>query len=262
MERVLPIPDQAIARQRRKGARSYPIDLHAPENVERAVDVRTHGIAGENYYYKEENPPYCHRAPGSIAALYVREGICDRLISVNAELEALDYELFLFDAYRPVEVQNYFHDTWVPQYLREKHPNWSVEQVSEEVGKYWAKGAARTADIDPLSPPPHATGGVVDLTLRNKLSGEMLFMGSAFDEVASISFVDHFEEERNRRKLTEEEELALTNRRILYFAMTKAGFVVNPNEWWHFGFGDQLSAAISGASHAVYSVMKIDEPIV
>jgi D-alanyl-D-alanine dipeptidase len=255
-----PIPDQSVSRQRRKGARTYPIDLHSSENQERALDVRTRGIAGENYYYGEENPPYLHRAPGSTLALYVREGICDRLLSVNTELAAYDYELFLFDAYRPVEVQNYFHDTWVPKYLREKFPEWSAEQVSEEVGKYWAKGSASAAEIDPLSPPPHATGGVVDLTLRHKQKGEMLFMGSAFDEVSAISYVDHFEAEARKRHLTEKEELALQNRRILYFAMTNAGFVVNPNEWWHFGFGDQLSAAISGANHAVYSVMKIDKP--
>ena len=254
----VPIPDQTAARMRRKGARAHPIDLDAPENQERAIDVRRWGIAGENYYYSEKNPPYWHRAPGSIPELYVREGICDRLLSVNERLASLGYELFLFDAYRPLEVQNYFHDMWVPKYLREKFPEWSSERVAEEVGKYWAKGAASLAEIDPLSPPPHATGAVVDLTLREKESGALLFMGSDFDEVSPISFVDHFENEGARRQLTEDESLAELNRRILYFAMTEAGFTVNPNEWWHFGVGDQLSAIVSGAPCAVYSVLNID----
>lgn len=256
---MTPIPDQSLARMRRKGARSYPINLDAPENKERAIDVRTRGIAGENYYNSKENPPYWHSAPGSTPALFVREGVLNRLLRVNELLSPFGYELFLFDAYRPVEVQNYFHDTWVPNYLREKFPDWSPERVSEEVGKYWAKGAANSEEIDPLSPPPHATGGVVDLSLRDKQSGEHLFMGSAFDEVSSISYVDYFEEEGAQRELTESEQIARANRRILYSAMTEMGFTVNPNEWWHFGFGDQLSAAISGAPHAVYSVMKIDE---
>lgn len=255
----LPIPDQTAARMRRKGARTHPIDLNAPENRERATDVRARGIAGENYYYSETNPPYWHRAPGSIPELYVREGICDRLLSVNARLSPLGYELFLFDAYRPVAVQNYFHDIWVPKYLREKFPDWSTERIAEEVGKYWAKGAASSGAIDPLSPPPHATGAVVDLTLRDKESGALLFMGSDFDEVSPVSFVDHFEQEEARRQLTEDEALAELNRRILYFAMTEAGFTVNPNEWWHFGMGDQLSAIVGGAPHAVYSVMTINE---
>jgi D-alanyl-D-alanine dipeptidase len=254
-----PIPDQTIPRDRRRGSRSHPLNLNAPENRERAIDVRGRGIAGENYYFSSKNPPYWHSAPGSIPELFVREGILDRLLLVNKLLLSFDYELFLFDAYRPVEVQNYFHDDWVPKYLREKFPEWSSERVSEEVEKYWAKGAANASGINPLSPPPHATGGVVDLTIQHKESGEQLFMGSAFDEVSPVSFVDHFEQEGVIRRLTPKEEIARANRRILYFAMTEMGFVVNPNEWWHFGSGDQLSASISGAPHAVYSVMKIGE---
>jgi D-alanyl-D-alanine dipeptidase len=82
-------------------------------------------------------------------------------------------------------------------------------------------------------------------------------MGSSFDEVSQISFTDHFEGEGERRILTMSEELALMNRRILYSAMTEAGFSVNPNEWWHFGYGDKLSASLTGAPHAVYSIMRI-----
>src|SRR3989344_3868433 len=118
------IPDQTIPRDRRRGSRSHPVDLNARENRERAIDVRERGIVGENYYYSSKNPPYWHRAPGSIPELYVREGILDRLGEVNKLLSSFDYELFLFDAYRPVAVQNYFHDDWVPKYLREKFPEW------------------------------------------------------------------------------------------------------------------------------------------
>jgi D-alanyl-D-alanine dipeptidase len=251
-----PIPNMTELRAKRTAA-LYPLRLDAPENNERAVDVRLHGIMGENYYHREDNPPYLHRAPGSIPELYVREGILTRLHKVNELLSALDYELYLFDAYRPVEVQTYFHDHWVPEYLRTKFPEWTEQQIRDEVGNYWAKGAPTTADVDPLAPPPHATGGVVDLTLRNMRSGEQLFMGSAFDEVSQISFADHFEVERAQRTLTMSEELALMNRRILYSVMTEAGFAVNPNEWWHFGYGDKLSASLTNAPHAVYSILKI-----
>jgi D-alanyl-D-alanine dipeptidase len=141
--------------------------------------------------------------------------------------------------------------------LRKKFPEWSESEVLREVGNYWAKGAPSTAAIDPLAPPPHATGGVVDLTLRNVRNGEHLFMGSAFDEVSPISHVDHFEREGQKRTLTMSEELARQNRRILYAVMTEAGFAVNPNEWWHFGYGDKLSASLTEAPFAVYSIMQI-----
>ncbi len=251
-----PIPEQTERRQRRTAA-LYPLRLDALENNERAIDVRLHGIAGENYYHRKDNPPYWHRAPGSIPELYVREGVLARLHHANDLLAPMGYAIFLFDAYRPIAVQNYFHDHWVPEYLRKKFPEWTEAQIAEEVGNYWSKGAPSIAEVDPLAPPPHATGGVVDLTLRNLRNGEHLFMGSAFDEVSPISFTDHFEREGEKRTLTISEELALMNRRTLYHVMTEAGFTVNPNEWWHFGYGDRLSASLTGAPFAIYSIMKI-----
>ena len=185
----------------------------------------------------------------------MREGILKRLLAVNKSLAPMGLALFVHDAYRPIEVQNYFHDVWVPNYLRELHPDWDDARIASEVGQYWAGGYPNKQMIDPLSPPPHATGGVVDLTLYSKESGDSLFMGSAFDEVSAISFADHFEREGELRELTSEEQLARTNRRTLYHAMVSEGFVVNPNEWWHFGYGDQLSARNSGASCAVYSIL-------
>ncbi len=252
-----PIPDLTVARGKH-GARQYPIDLDASENKEGAVDVCVNGILGENYYHKEkENPPYNHRAPSSIAELYVRKGILTRLTEVNELLRPLGYELFLFDAYRPIEVQNYFHDIWVPDFLRSRHPDWSEEHIFEEVGNYWAKGAPSAGEVDLFSPPGHATGGVVDCTLVYRDTRAPLFMGSDFDEVASISFPDHFEHEEQSRALTPREAEARNNRRILYHAMTHVGFVVNTREWWHFSYGDQAWALRTGASRAVYSLLTI-----
>lgn len=252
-----PIPILDDARERRRGSRAHPIDLASLQNKEVAVDARAHGICGENYYHRKDNPPYFHSAPGSIPELYVRESVLTRLLAVNESLKKEGYELFLFDAYRPVEVQNYFHDEWVPKYLREKFPDWNEEQVREEVGNYWAKGALGIHEIDPLSPPPHATGAVVDVSIVNTRLGGEIFMGSHFDEVSAISHADYFERALRDRVLTMSEEIALAHRRLLYWSMLEQGFVGNPNEWWHFGVGDQMSAKISGEESAVYSVLII-----
>ncbi len=252
------IPDMSLSRERSRGARQHPLDIYSLENQEKAHDVREYDIAGDNYYHREDNPPYMHRAPNSIPELYVREGVLSRLIKVNERLRRFGCELYLFDAYRPVLVQNYFHDVWVPQYLRDVHADWDEEKIKAETGKYWAKGAPSADAVDPLSPPPHSTGGVVDLTFRYIARNELAFMGSAFDEVSSVSFADYFEREADIRLLTAAEEEARTNRRLLYSAMTEEGFTVNPNEWWHFGVGDQLSAILSDAPHAVYSLLKVE----
>lgn len=257
--RVVPIPLMSEFNERRRGARAYPILLESEENKEKAYDARAHGIAGDNYYYRVDNPPYFHRAPGSIPELYVREGVLRRLEQANSILETIDAELYLFDAYRPVEVQNYFHDVWVPKYLREQHPQWSDKMISDETGKYWASGASSIDAIDPLSPPPHATGGVCDLTLRHLSTKKLLNMGSGFDEVREISFADHFEKLAKERLLNEDEIEAQQNRRMLYWVMHEVGMTVNANEWWHFGYGDQLSAKVSGAPAAVYSVLQLGQ---
>ncbi len=251
-----PIPDQTQLRTLR-GVRRYPLDLDSEENKEPAVDLLLSGIAGENYYHRKDNPPYFHVAPGSIRELYVRTGIRERLLRVNELLNKLGYELYVFDAYRPVEVQTYFHDVWVPAYLHEQHPEWSVEKVTNEVGKYWSPGHKSADAIDGIAPPPHATGGVVDCTIMDMSTKEHLCMGSDFDAVTAVSFADHFEREGEIRTLSDNETQARNNRRILYHAMSSQGFIVNPNEWWHFGYGDQLSAQLSGAPHAVYSVLPI-----
>ena len=259
MDNIFPsIPDQSNMRERRRGARKYPTDVDAPENKELPIELRKNGIAGENYYYSEHNPPYMHRAKGAIAELYVREGIFKKLIAANGEFKKLGYELFVFDAYRPIAVQNYFHDEWVPNSLRSAHPDWSEEEIAAETGNYWAEGAPSEKEVNPLSPPQHSTGGVIDCSLRRIGESDTIDMGGAFDLVGTVSFADYLERLADERTLTQEEDAARMNRRILHYVMTKAGFTVNPNEWWHYGFGDQLSAKVSGAPCAVYSKMTVD----
>ena len=101
------------------------------------------------------------------------------------------------------------------------------------------------------------SGAVHGLLIEHGES-DTIDMGGAFDLVGTVSFADYLERLADERTLTQEEDAARMNRRILYDVMTKAGFTVNPNEWWHYGFGDQLSAKVSGAPCAVYSKMTVD----
>jgi D-alanyl-D-alanine dipeptidase len=41
--------------------------------------------------------------------------------------------------------------------------------------------------------------------------------------------------------------------------MVEEGFAGHPDEWWHFSWGDQMWAALTGAPHAFYSAAPISE---
>ncbi|MBP9752025.1 MAG: hypothetical protein KBD19_04155 [Candidatus Moranbacteria bacterium] len=254
-----PLPDFSRARELRKGSRQYPIDLSHPLSRERLVDiVDRFGIAGENYYHKTEgNPPYHGRIRGSIRKLLLRESVARRLFVVNERLRESGMELFVYDAYRPVEVQDTCYLEWMPNDVRERHPEWDEERVSEEVRKFWGRGSDENGSVDPYSPPFHSTGGAADLMIRDRKSGVLLPLGAGFDDFSETerAFTDHYERVRSSGKtLTFDEELALGNRRMLYWVFSEEGFVNNPNEVWHFDLYDQLWAAIRSEETAFYSI--------
>lgn len=73
------------------------------------------------------------------------------------------------------------------------------------------------------SPPDHLTGGAVDLSIVD-CRGRLLDMGTDFDAMVAASQSDYFESMPcNDARTTASRD----NRRVLYQAMTDAGFV-NP----------------------------------
>ena len=131
--------DKAIPRPRPKsGYRGVPIAFDGAANAEPLVLAQAYGLAGENFYASERNPPYYHRIPGSIDAIVLREGVAKRLQQVNRQLAEAQLELFLFDAWRPQAVQIYFHDKWLPAELKRRDPSLSGAALLAEVETYWA----------------------------------------------------------------------------------------------------------------------------
>jgi len=80
-------------------------------------------------------------------------------------------------------------------------------------------------------------------------------MGSIFDDVTALAHTDHFEHKGTVASYSDAE--AQANRRVLYWTMTEEGFVNYPNEWWHFCWGDQMWAKISGVPAAHYGIAPI-----
>jgi D-alanyl-D-alanine dipeptidase len=241
-----PIGDVSVLRARKSGFRRTPIALAGAAQSEPLVDARDLGLSGENYYWSHRNPPYWKRIDGAVPDLLMRRSVGEKLRRVNARLEAATLELYLFDAWRPRAVQVYFHDHWMPAELQRRHPGLTGSALITEVERYWS-----APTIDPDSPAPHATGAAVDLTIR-WIGAEKLWMGSMFDDPSALSHRDRFELPESTHSISDEE--ARANRRLLHWVMAEEGFAGHPDEWWHFSWGDQLWAALSGAETAHYGL--------
>jgi D-alanyl-D-alanine dipeptidase len=246
--RLRPIPAQEPARAARKGFRTrIPIRRDNALFGEAMVEAREVGLKGENFYASENNPPYWLAVEGSTGKLLLRQGVAEKLLRVNARAAQAGLELFLFDAWRPRAVQAFFHDVWMPRELQRRDPTLAGAALTQEVERYWS-----APSVDENSPAPHATGGAVDLTLRWK-DGDGLWMGSLFDDVTALANSDRFENLSSENFSFSDQE-ARANRRLLHWLMTEEGFAGHPDEWWHFSWGDQMWAALTGAPHAHYGL--------
>lgn len=209
-------------------------------------------------------PPALHRLePHPYAALgapyglescpfRLRRGVVERLLLAQDQLRAREpnWRLAIFDAWRPVAVQRFMVAHATAELCRERGldpqgsgPAW--EAVHEAVGRFWAPPSD-----NPRTPPPHSTGGAVDLTLANQV-GEPMEMGGAIDAIGPVSHPDHHATAAAASPLGEGARWH-RQRRLLAEVMTGAGFAQHPEEWWHFSYGDQLWAWRTGAAQAIY----------
>jgi len=188
----------------------------------------------------------------------VRSSVLSRLAQAQNHLtqhpdsEIGSIHLLVFDAWRPVSVQAFMVEHAVREECKRRgleptRSDWSraLEEVQREVGRFWAPPSDNLC-----TPPPHSTGGAIDLTLADAL-GAPLAMGGEIDAIGPESLPDHH---ASSAKSNPQSSEALWHRRrcTLRAAMNHAGFVRHPNEWWHFSYGDQLWAWKTAASMAIY----------
>jgi len=130
---------------------------------------------------------------------FLRRDAADALAKVQADLAERGLGLKVWDAYRPLSVQQKMWDL-----IRDDR------YVSDP-----AKNAGR-----------HTRGTAVDVTLVDKL-GRELEMPTDFDDFSEAAHAD--------AAATPE---ATRNRAILQAVMTRHGFEIYPHEWWHFDLKD------------------------
>lgn len=175
--------------------------------------------------------------PNAPTTVWVRAGVAARLHRAAALLPE-GIALVVFDGFRPLSVQQWLWDDFSGRVARER------PELSEEARGNIVRQFVALPQADPAAPPPHRSGGAVDVYLLDSASGAPLPMGTEPDEVAPASATRYFEE-RPEAPFTQ-------NRRLLFHTLTAAGFANYLGEWWHYDYGNQRWANVTGAPAALY----------
>lgn len=178
------------------------------------------------------------RSEDSNAFSKVRRSIAEKLVEAQQQLPSGIFFLIV-EGYRPLSLQKEYFNGYSKE-LRAAHPDWDEARIYAEASKYVAP---------PDITPPHSTGGAIDLTLCNE-KGEELDTGTRLNASP---------EESNNGCFTNAENISdkgKANRKILIAALSKAGFVNYPTEWWHWSYGDRYWAFMTKAQNAIYGSVK------
>lgn len=200
-------------------------------------------------------PPYAALGAtyGDRSPFMVRSGVLARLQRAAAWLEQArpGWQIAIFDAYRPVAVQQFMVEHTFgelaraagldPIALAARPDAPETRALRDRVAQFWAQPSQ-----NPATPPPHSTGAALDVTLVDA-TGTEVDMGSPIDECSERSHPDYF------LPASDPVERAFHDRRqLLRRAMNQGAFAQHPNEWWHFSWGDQLWADRTGQPIAHY----------
>ena len=199
-------------------------------------------ISGQPIQFFSPHPYQSAGAPyGTASPFVLRAAVVERLYSAQNHLFKLHpgFRLKIFDGYRPLAVQAFMVELTFSQIAAGRGIDTNRMTPAEREGVYAEvfKLFARPNPA-PSAPPPHSTGGAVDLTIVDG-TGAPLDMGSEIDAMPPLSLPHHF-----FGRTDPESQRIQSNRDLLRDVMVAAGFERLPREWWHFSYGDQGWALI------------------
>ena len=136
------------------------------------------------------------------ARAFLQRPAADALVRAHRSLREHGYGLVIFDGYRPWRVTKLFWDITPPD--------------------------KREFVADPSKGSKHNRGCAVDLSLYDLKTGRQVEMPSGYDEMSERAHPNYAGGTAESRRL----------RDLLRAAMEREGFIVEPNEWWHFNYKD------------------------
>jgi D-alanyl-D-alanine dipeptidase len=176
------------------------------------------------------------RADADGAFAHVRSGVAGRLLEAQ-RLLPIGFELMVIEAFRPADVQRQLFDGYAKE-LGRAFPGWTESEVRRAASRW----------VAPVANAPHTAGAAIDLTLCSS-DGDELDLGgpeaATPEESAGACYMD----------ATNIDAAARAHREILRAAMTGAGFVNYPTEWWHWSHGDRYWAFVRGRRAAHYGAI-------
>ncbi|MFH0804213.1 MAG: M15 family metallopeptidase [Candidatus Zambryskibacteria bacterium] len=229
-----PIPDLSDFRSDESFYRNYPI---YPTD-EACVKVNNTLLCQSYYWY------YNPRPKGAMEQIFLRKELIFRLIRIDKELRLLGLRLLIQEGYRPLSVQRFVQEVSVFKGLKKENPGLTDAELQEKVRMF---ATSVNGDFRRY-PPPHLTGGAVDLTIVYVENGEQVDMGKK-GGLYNTAFPDALE-----RQNPGEFEGAKRFRRLLFWLASTEQMAMNPTEWWHLSWEDQMWAWVTKAPFATYGV--------
>jgi D-alanyl-D-alanine dipeptidase len=166
----------------------------------------------------------------------LRESVAARLCRADGLLPP-GFRLAVIEGWRPPYIQRRMYRTLRDRF-RAEHPDWSETMLTRMVNRY-------SAPMNTRVPPPHTTGGAIDLMLADT-SGRPLDLTSPYDPGDSRGFAF------DAPNLSPE---ARRHRDILAEALLQTGLTNYPSEFWHWSYGDQGWAYRGGHPNAIYGAI-------
>lgn len=134
----------------------------------------------------------------------------------------------IWDIYRTWNLQNELYYAYKPDIIRQFNlENLPLEEQEKIISNY-----VSIPNKDEILPPLHTTGGSVDLTITDLVTGKDLDFGIGFDDFSDLTNTSSYEKENSNG-------LVRDNRRLLYNIMVESGFTNLPSEVWHYDYGNR-----------------------
>lgn len=166
----------------------------------------------------------------------LRSSALERLCQASRLLPA-DCRFAVIEGWRAPHIQRRMYlATW--DWWRARRPGWSDTALRRVVNRFSAPPDARV-------PPPHTTGGAVDLMLAD--AG-----GRTRDHCSPFDPFDPHGYPFDAPGLSDS---ARQTRAILAQALGAAGYTNYPSEYWHWSWGDPGWAYRGGHTHAFYGAV-------